>query len=99
LKPQQEARLLTTVLEPDDPRFSFNTLHDLLYEQGFTIYPGKVASANTFRIATMGAINRADIEDFLTALKVALNHMQVKMPSGFREIVTENDPEHQHGQA
>ncbi len=79
LKPEHEARLLTTVLEPDDSRFSFNKLHDLLYEQGFTIYPGKVDHTNTFRIATIGAINRVDIDNFLTALKTALTDMQVKM--------------------
>lgn len=63
-----QSHILTTVYYPEHPRFDFIRLHDLLYERGFTIYPGKVGKLNTFRIANMGAINKDDIQDFLLNL-------------------------------
>ena len=44
-------------------------MHDYLYKKGFTIYPGKLAGQNTFRIANMGAITENDMEHFIEALK------------------------------
>jgi len=77
LKEEEESHLLTTVLEPKNPNFSFVKLHDLLYERGFTIYPGKMGQKRTFRLANMGAINYRDIEKFLVALKDVLDKMGV----------------------
>ena len=77
LKEKEESHLLTTVLEPRNPNFSFVKLHDLLYERGFTIYPGKMGQKKTFRLANMGAINYRDIEKFLVVLKDVLNEMEV----------------------
>ncbi|GAF79492.1 unnamed protein product, partial [marine sediment metagenome] len=65
---EMHSRLLTTVVEPEHKKYSFDVMHDLLLERGFTIYPGKISSNRTFRIANMGAIDREDIESFLKAL-------------------------------
>ena len=64
----QHSKLLTAIFDPDSPKYDFNKMHDYLYERGFTIYPGKVSSANTFRIANIGALNKKDIEGFLREL-------------------------------
>ena len=77
LKPSEESHLLITLLYPK-PKFDFQKLHDRLYEKGFTIYPGKIGETSTFRLANMGAINRNDINNFLTALKMAIEKMGVK---------------------
>lgn len=61
--------IVTTVLEPEDEKFSFEKMHDYLYERGFTIYPGKIGEKKTFRIANIGAIDRHDIESFLSCLE------------------------------
>ena len=61
--------LLTTVIEPEDIGYNFDEMHDYLYKKGFTIYPGKLAGQNTFRIANMGAITENDMEHFIEALK------------------------------
>lgn len=79
LKPEDESHILTTVLEPADPRFSFNLLHDLLYARGFTIYPGKIGQRNTFRLANMGAIDTTDIDAFLAACTEVLSKMGVTL--------------------
>lgn len=59
------AKLLTAIMEPVHPAYSFNEMHDYLYERGFTIYPGKVGNKNTFRLSNIGAIYPADMEQFL----------------------------------
>jgi len=64
-----QSKLLTAVIEPEDPNYSFDGMHDYLYERGFTIYPGKGAKKNSFRIANIGAIDRDDITRFLEVLK------------------------------
>ena len=66
---KHHAKILTAIIEPKDNRYSFTEMHDYLYERGFTIYPGKGAKENTFRIANMGETNKDDIKDFLECLK------------------------------
>ena len=69
------SRILTSYYYLDHPRFEFEAFHDALYRRGFTIYPGKVMELKTFRLANMGAIDRADIEAFLSAVTDALREM------------------------
>ncbi len=64
-----ESHLLLTVLEPTNTHYSFNKMHDLLYEKGFTIYSGKIGGMNTFRIANIGNIDYNDINSFLETLE------------------------------
>jgi len=65
---EQQSKLLTAVIEPTDPHYDFTAMHDYLFERGFTIYPGKGAKENTFRVANIGAIDKEDIGRFLDAL-------------------------------
>ena len=52
-------------------------MHDLLYEGGFTIYPGKIDEQRTFRIANMGAIYPSDIKLFLSRMIDVLKEMGI----------------------
>lgn len=72
-KLEDESHILITLLYPKDTNFDFDKLHDILYEKGFTIYPGKIGKKKTFRLANIGNINHKDIKSFLIALKNALN--------------------------
>ena len=65
---------------PEDPNWNFEKIHDYCYERGFTIYPGKISTANTFRICALGEIEVDDIENFFKVLKAALNHYNVTLP-------------------
>lgn len=67
LEEENESHILITVIEPEDPAFNFEEMHDYLYDRGFTIYPGKMKK-KTFRVAVMGAIDYHDIEKFLIVL-------------------------------
>lgn len=76
LPKEMQSKILTAVLEPEDKDFSFDLIHDLLLKKDFTIYPGKISSNRTFRIANMGAIDRNDIESFLKALEEIVDEKQ-----------------------
>ena len=77
LKEECQSYILMTILEPEHPNYDFILMHDILYEKGFTIYPGKIGETKSFRIANMGAIDRHDIERFLVALDETLGEMGV----------------------
>jgi 2-aminoethylphosphonate-pyruvate transaminase len=71
------SRILTAYIEPDHPQYSFDQLHDRLYAKGFTIYPGKGAQQDTFRLANMGAVDASDMRAFVDAMKSTLDEMGV----------------------
>ena len=63
-----QSRLIAAVDAGAIPGFHFEHLHDYLLERGITIYPGKIAGRETFRVANIGAIDRHDIMQFLEHL-------------------------------
>jgi 2-aminoethylphosphonate aminotransferase len=65
----QESQILTAFCEPLDENYSFEKMHDYLYEKGFTIYPGKGAKRDTFRLSILGDLYRDDIINFLKVLE------------------------------
>jgi 2-aminoethylphosphonate-pyruvate transaminase len=75
------AKILTAVIEPEDKNYDFNRMHHYLYERGFTIYPGKGAKLNTFRIANMGQLYKEDIENFLLTLRDYLSSNRITLNS------------------
>jgi len=74
-----QAKILTAIIEPDDRNYDFTEMHDYLYERGFTIYPGKGAKQNTFRLAVMGELCKKDIERFLDNLKAYIKQKNIKL--------------------
>jgi len=80
IKPEWRSGLVSSALYPDDPNFSFEKVHDYCYERGFTIYPGKISTTNTFRLCALGAIDEKDIEDFFVVFKEALVSTGVSVP-------------------
>jgi 2-aminoethylphosphonate-pyruvate transaminase len=71
------SRILTAYIEPDHPNYSFDAMHDRLYARGFTIYPGKGAQQDTFRLANMGAVDADDMRAFVAALAATLSELKV----------------------
>lgn len=67
-----ESGLVVSVLYPDHPNWNFDKIHDYCYERGFTIYPGKISTTNTFRLCALGAIDEKDIEKFFIVFKEAM---------------------------
>jgi 2-aminoethylphosphonate aminotransferase len=72
------SRILTAYIEPDHSRYSFDDMHDRLHDKGFTIYPGKGAAQDTFRLANMGDLRADDMRDFLAAMRQTIEEMAIR---------------------
>lgn len=83
IDPKIESGLVVSVLYPDDPNFTFEKIHDYCYERGFTIYPGKISTTNTFRLCALGTITPADIQQFFIVLKEAMEVHQIQIPAKY----------------
>jgi len=64
-----QSKLITAIIDPPFPKYSFDVLHDLAKSNGFTIYPGKLSDANTFRIANIGDIRPQEMIAFTKILE------------------------------
>lgn len=84
IKPEWRTGLVSSAIYPDDPNWSFEKVHDYCFEHGFTIYPGKISTTNTFRLCALGAIDEQDIKDFFVVFKEALNECGVQTPVTYR---------------
>jgi len=85
IKEENRAGLVASAIYPDDANWSFEKVHDYCYERGFTIYPGKISTTNTFRLCALGAIDRKDIEDFFVVFGKALEETGVKTPVTYKD--------------
>lgn len=84
IKREWQAGLVVSVIYPDDPNWDFMKVHDYCYKRGFTIYPGKISTTNTFRLCALGAIDKQDIEDFFKVFKEALEHFNISIPAVYK---------------
>jgi len=64
-----QSKLITAIIEPPSPKYSFDDLHDFAKSKGFTIYPGKLSDADTFRIANIGDIQPEEMRIFTDILE------------------------------
>ncbi len=64
-----QSKLITAIIEPDSPKYSFDELHNLARDHSFTIYPGKLSDANTFRIANIGDIQPHEMAAFTVIME------------------------------
>lgn len=85
IKPEWRSGLVSSAIYPDDENWSFEKVHDYCYERGFTIYPGKISTTNTFRLCALGAIDVPDIENFFEVFKEALIREGVKIPVIYKD--------------
>jgi 2-aminoethylphosphonate-pyruvate transaminase len=69
VKEENQSHLITAILNPENPAYDFDSLHDYSHEYGFTIYPGKLGSINTFRIANIGDIQPEEMKRFTVKLR------------------------------
>jgi len=72
---EAQSRLITAIIEPPSQNYSFEALHDLARSKGFTIYPGKLSDANTFRIANIGDIRLEEMSQFTGILEDYMNSL------------------------
>lgn len=78
LPDEYQSGILLAVKEPSNPEYSFNKMHDFLYERDFTIYPGKGAKEATFRLSILGDLYQNDILNFLNTMGDYLKQSGIK---------------------
>ncbi len=66
---EHQGPIITTFYYPENHNFSFNEMYTYIKERGYAIYPGKVTSAETFRIGNIGEICKEDIEKLCEIFK------------------------------
>ncbi|MGI6501920.1 MAG: 2-aminoethylphosphonate--pyruvate transaminase [Anaerostipes sp.] len=59
---EHQSPIITTFFYPESHEFSFEDMYYFIKERGYAIYPGKVTSADTFRIGNIGDIHPQDME-------------------------------------
>ena len=69
---KHHSKIITAIVEPTCEAYDFDSMHDYLYANGITIYPGKLNYLNSFRVANIGDLTKDDIELFLTLLETYL---------------------------
>lgn len=77
---EKQTGLVVGIKYPNDPKFDFAKIHDYLYKNGITIYPGKIADLETFRVCNLGALTPQDIKDAFKVLEEALKELGVALP-------------------
>ncbi|MFQ5984237.1 MAG: 2-aminoethylphosphonate--pyruvate transaminase [Alphaproteobacteria bacterium] len=77
LPDELQAPVIVTFHMPEDPNFRFAAFYDELRKQGYVIYPGKLAAAESFRIGCIGRLDEADMRGVLAAIREVLETMGV----------------------
>ncbi|MFT5487126.1 MAG: 2-aminoethylphosphonate-pyruvate transaminase [Paracoccaceae bacterium] len=63
-----QAPIIVTFHTPEDAAFDFTKFYDGLQRRGFTIYPGKLTKANSFRIGCIGQVFPDDMRAAIAAV-------------------------------
>ena len=74
-----QAPIITSFLNPKDPRFDFDTFFGKLKTRRFMIYPGKVTDAETFRIGNIGHVFREDIDELIRNVEEVVHEMGIQL--------------------
>jgi 2-aminoethylphosphonate-pyruvate transaminase len=77
LRPEVQGPIITSYRYPTSTRFSFETFYGKLSDRGFAIYPGKLTTADCFRIGTIGRIYPNDVERLLAAIREVMTEMGI----------------------
>lgn len=75
LRPEVQGFIITSFLDPQHPRFSFEEFYRRLSDRGQVIYPGKLSHADCFRIGNIGRIFPRDIAALLEAIRIVRQEM------------------------
>ncbi|MEB0139983.1 MULTISPECIES: 2-aminoethylphosphonate--pyruvate transaminase [unclassified Undibacterium] len=72
-----QAPIIVTVHAPQHPHWNFSQFYQLTKARGVILYPGKLTSAETFRIGCIGALGQAEMAIALDAIAHALKKMHI----------------------
>lgn len=73
-----QAPIIITFHSPTDKAFEFEKFYNLIAEQGFLIYPGKLTVAESFRLGCIGHLGAPEMQGALDAIRTSIAKMGVK---------------------
>ncbi len=79
LAPVDQGPIITSFRYPADPKFDFKTFYQRLSDLGCVIYPGKLTSADCFRIGHIGHLGAREINTLLTAVRTTVHDLGLQM--------------------
>ncbi len=74
-----QAPIIVTFPVPEHPKFDFGRFYETLKEEGYVIYPGKLAKVDSFRIGCIGDFDDSDMAGALEAVRRSLAAMGVAL--------------------
>lgn len=77
-----EGYIITSYYNPKHFNFDFDEFYNRLNSKNQVIYPGKVSSADCFRIGNIGRLYPEDMEHLLECIKEVLGEMNIPLPLG-----------------
>ena len=80
LPPERQGIIITAFRYPDHPRFQLEEFYTRLNDKGCVIYPGKVSSADCFRIGNIGRLFESDVLALLAAIGTTMREMDIELP-------------------
>jgi 2-aminoethylphosphonate-pyruvate transaminase len=72
LPEELQSPFITTFLSPAESGYDFRRFYHALKARGFVIYPGKVTTADTFRIGTIGDVIPEDIHRLIGTVEASI---------------------------
>ena len=72
LEDRYHSPIITAFVSPTSQGYAFERFYQSLKQKGFVIYPGKVTSADTFRIGNIGEVNGNDILRLLSVVEESI---------------------------
>lgn len=76
---EKQGPIITSFHYPDNTNFDFERFYTLLNERDVVIIPGKVSSADCFRIGTIGRIFPDDMYNLLAVIQETLEKMAIEL--------------------
>jgi 2-aminoethylphosphonate-pyruvate transaminase len=73
-----QAPIIVTFHSPPDPKYDFAEFYRRVRDRGFILYPGKLTTADTFRVGCIGAIGADTLSQAVSAVADALRAMGVR---------------------
>lgn len=80
IDPSIQGNVITTFVQPKHPNFSFPVLYNYLAQRQIVIYPGKLSSAPSFRLGSIGELGEEDMRECIEKIKEAFASMQIELP-------------------
>lgn len=79
LAPELQGYIISSFRYPKHTNWDFERFYTMLSDKGLVIYPGKVGSADCFRIGNIGRLRTYDMENLLCAVERTLSEMGVTL--------------------